>query len=46
MMESAAYLDHGLQSLFILADAQSEFSPQRALLGEKESGGRGKLELV
>jgi hypothetical protein len=46
MMERAADLDHGRKSLFILSDAQSEFSQQRELLGEKESGGRGKLKLV
>jgi hypothetical protein len=46
MIESGARLHHGLKSFFILSDAQGEFPQQRELLGEKEPGGRWKLELI
>ena len=46
MIEGGTRLHHGIKTLFILPDAQGQFSQQRQLLGEEESGGRRKLELI
>ena len=46
MMQSGALLDFGVKILFVLPDAQGEFPQEPELLGEQESGERGKLEPI